>query len=72
MNAIKPGVLPTEWGTKFGQERFDAIINQTVLKTVTTLQVSSSILFSYVYYYVAMRKLTELELRVNLHDAGKE
>ncbi|KAK9469071.1 hypothetical protein V1512DRAFT_258538 [Lipomyces arxii] len=38
INAVKPGVLPTEWGLKFGQEKFDAIVESTVTKTPTSLE----------------------------------
>ncbi|KAK9237446.1 hypothetical protein V1525DRAFT_404004 [Lipomyces kononenkoae] len=38
VNAVKPGVLATEWGLKFGREKLDAIINSTALKTETTLE----------------------------------
>ncbi|KAK7203234.1 putative short-chain dehydrogenase [Myxozyma melibiosi] len=38
INAVKPGVLPTEWGLQFGEERFKAIVDTTVLKTVSTLE----------------------------------
>ncbi|KAK9246036.1 hypothetical protein V1506DRAFT_198955 [Lipomyces tetrasporus] len=38
VNAVKPGVLATEWGLKFGRDKLDAIIDSTVLKTETTLE----------------------------------
>ncbi|KAK9370614.1 hypothetical protein V1509DRAFT_616311 [Lipomyces kononenkoae] len=38
VNAVKPGVLATEWGLRFGREKLDAIFNSTVLKTETTLE----------------------------------
>ncbi|KAK9483400.1 hypothetical protein V1527DRAFT_473359 [Lipomyces starkeyi] len=38
VNAVKPGVLATEWGLKFGREKLDAIFDSTVLKTETTLE----------------------------------
>ncbi|KAK9448121.1 uncharacterized protein V1518DRAFT_419712 [Limtongia smithiae] len=38
VNAVKPGVLPTEWGLMFGRERLNQIISGTVLKTETTLE----------------------------------
>ncbi|KAK9458616.1 uncharacterized protein V1516DRAFT_682162 [Lipomyces oligophaga] len=38
INAVKPGVLPTEWGYKFGEEKFQAIVDSTVTKNINSLE----------------------------------
>ncbi|KAK9455562.1 hypothetical protein V1511DRAFT_498113 [Dipodascopsis uninucleata] len=38
INAVKPGVLPTDWGYQFGEERYNQMIESSRLKVPNTLE----------------------------------
>ncbi|KAK9472404.1 uncharacterized protein V1510DRAFT_417401 [Dipodascopsis tothii] len=51
VNAVKPGLMLTEWGMKFGRERVDAMIQASKLQRETTVQSAAA-----VYIMLAMNE----------------